>query len=261
MPAALGNNSKGNTGINYPYMRYADVLLMYAEAVNELENGVTGANGAKAIEAFKEVRNRAFAPENRGEKVDDYIAANTSKEAFFKLIMDERKWEFGGENIRWKDLVRWNKYAETVRDVFYDYYGLGVYRGGGDDYNTDGRFDKNYPPYTFTRVVANPNDINVYPNTTLDVLEFYNLWEAAVTPTGWTSAETYNWMEESTAAPRAQTRLSLRGYISVDELGKFTPFDMWQMPAEQLPVLRYILPFPASVISRGAGAYQNYYGY
>lgn len=75
-------------------MRYADVLLMYAEAVNELEGGVTGPNGAKAIEAFKQVRNRAFAFEDRSEKVDAYIAANTSKDDFFKILMNERKWEF-----------------------------------------------------------------------------------------------------------------------------------------------------------------------
>ena len=89
-------------------MRYADVLLMYAEAVNELEGGVTGPNGAKAIEAFKQVRNRAFAFEDRSEKVDAYIAANTSKDDFFKILMNERKWEFGDENMRWKDLVRIN---------------------------------------------------------------------------------------------------------------------------------------------------------
>ncbi len=38
---ALGNQSSDNTGINFPYMRYADVLLMYAEAVNEVEGGKT----------------------------------------------------------------------------------------------------------------------------------------------------------------------------------------------------------------------------
>ena len=99
--AAQGVQSQGSTGINYPYMRYADVLLMYAEAINELENGVQGANGAKAIKAFKEVRSRAFADADQGEKVDAYISANSgSKEDFFKMIMDERKWEFGGEGNR-----------------------------------------------------------------------------------------------------------------------------------------------------------------
>jgi len=107
---ALGNGSTGNTGINFPYMRYADVLLMYAEAVNELENGVTGANGEKAQDALRQVRNRAFVPALRQEKVEQYIqTASASKESFFNAIVNERKWEFGGENLRWKDLVRWKK--------------------------------------------------------------------------------------------------------------------------------------------------------
>ena len=65
---ALGNQSTGSTGINLPYMRYADILLMYAEAVNEVEEGVSGAHGAKAINAFKQVRKRAFAAADQSAK-------------------------------------------------------------------------------------------------------------------------------------------------------------------------------------------------
>jgi hypothetical protein len=260
-------STSANTGINYPYMRYADVLLMYAEAVNELEDGVTGPNGSKAIDAFKQVRSRAFNTSDQSEKVDAYIAASTSKDDFFKLIMNERKWEFSGENLRWKDLVRWNKYAEVIRDAFYDYYGMGVYCTGSDEYNLPGidDFDK-YPLYTFWRLGDNPKDINVYPNTTLQILDIYNLWELAMNPGGnWTSAATYDFMDGD-GMPRAETRLSLRGYIYAEVIPNkdgqiIFPYDMWNMPVEQLPVVRYILPYPATVIARGAGAYQNYYGY
>jgi hypothetical protein len=63
-------------------MRYADVLLMYAEAVNELEDGVSGTNGAKAIEALRQVRARAF---TNSDKIDAYIAsASGSKNRFPK---------------------------------------------------------------------------------------------------------------------------------------------------------------------------------
>jgi hypothetical protein len=257
---AQGVTSAGNTGINYPYMRYADVLLMYAEAINELEDGVTSANGAKAIAAFKEVRNRAFAPEHRGEKVDVYVAANTSKNDFFKILMNERKWEFGGENMRWKDLVRWNKYAEVVRDVFYDYYGFASYIGGDNFYNKDDRFDT-MPVQIFWQIAKNPNDVNIYPNTTLDVLDLYNPWKLEFHPgTPWEMAEMYQWYDDGTSTPKAQCRYSLRGYIQADEFGNITP-DLWNIPAENLPVVRYILPFPASVIQRSSGAYKNYYGY
>jgi hypothetical protein len=110
--SSMGTNSAGNTGINYPYMRYADVLLMYAEAVNALENGVAGANGSKAKQAFKQVRARAFSDQS---KVDAYVeSVSASKEMFLKAVLDERKWEFAGENMRWRDLVRNNMYGEVL---------------------------------------------------------------------------------------------------------------------------------------------------
>lgn len=125
----LGKTTTGATGINFAYIRYADVLLMFAEAENEL-NGPT----AEAQEALKVVRRRAFAPENRAEKVDNYVATATSKEDFLKLVLDERKWEFAGENMRWKDLVRNNMYAEKVFFTFLDYYAVTEAMAGTSSY-------------------------------------------------------------------------------------------------------------------------------
>lgn len=264
--AAQGAGSADKTGINYPYMRYADVLLMYAEAVNELENGVQGANGAKAISALKEVRNRAFDNADQSEKVDAYISSNSgSKEDFFKMIANERKWEFGGENMRWKDLVRWNKYAEVIRDVFYEYYGFAMYIGGDEFYNVNDRFD-NWPIQMFWQEVENPGVYNpaafpATPNKTLNVLEVLNPWEFAYNPgQPWTASDMFQFANDD-ATPKAQCLYSLRGYISANEFGAFKPNDMWEMPAEQLPPVRYILPIPQTVIQRSGGAYQNYYGY
>ena len=96
--------SAGNTGINFPYMRYTDVLLMYAEAANELNDGPTDA--AKA--ALHQVRQRAF---TNPEKIDSYIESMSgSKEDFLKAVLDERKFEFAGENMLkpfYKDLCSW----------------------------------------------------------------------------------------------------------------------------------------------------------
>ncbi len=112
--SALGNGSTGSTGINYPYMRYADVLLMYAEAANELDGGPSD---AKAVECLTKVHSRAF---DDGDPT--FIAtAQTSKEAFQKAVLDERKWEFAGENSRWRDLVRTNKYSEELVYSFLRY--------------------------------------------------------------------------------------------------------------------------------------------
>ncbi len=109
----LGSGSSKGTGINYPLMRYSDVLLMLAEAENEL-NGPT----ALAKEQLMKVRARAFAgAANYNEMVTNYVNNLNSKEAFFNAIVDERAWEFGGEGLRKFDLVRWNLYAKKVEQA------------------------------------------------------------------------------------------------------------------------------------------------
>ncbi len=106
------STSKG-TGINWPMLRYADVLLMFAEAENEL-NGPTG----EAQAAFKRIRQRAFDQSVWNTKVDEYVAnVAGNKEDFFNAIVDERAWEFGGEMIRKYELIRWNLYYEKVAET------------------------------------------------------------------------------------------------------------------------------------------------
>lgn len=109
-PKLLPTNTKG-TGINWPLMRYADVLLMFAEAENELNNGPTGA----AKNALAKVRQRAFASADWPTKVDAYIASKSDKTSFFNAIVDERFWEFGGEMMRKFDLIRWGNYEEKMQ--------------------------------------------------------------------------------------------------------------------------------------------------
>lgn len=112
-PAPGPSTNKG-TGINWPMMRYADVLLMFAEAENELNNGPTAA----AKEALARVRKRAFGEAEWAVKVDQYIAtASSGKGAFFKAIVDERAWEFGGEMIRKYELIRWNLYDTKINET------------------------------------------------------------------------------------------------------------------------------------------------
>lgn len=155
-----GPSTAKGTGINWPMMRYPDVLLMFAEAENEL-NGPTAA----AQEALKRVRQRAFAPEVWTEKVDNYVAqAAASKTAFFDAIVDERAWEFGGEMIRKYELIRWGIYAEKVQETveglkkMADDANNGT--GDGPDYmywkvNESGDFEVLNPDF---KVVAPPDD-------------------------------------------------------------------------------------------------------
>lgn len=110
LPENPGASSSKSTGINWPIMRYSDVLLMLAEAENEL-NGPTDL----AKDALKQVRERAFINSSKKtEKVDNYVNALADKTSFFEAIVNERAWEFGGEMMRKWDLVRWNKFGEKV---------------------------------------------------------------------------------------------------------------------------------------------------
>ncbi len=88
-----------NVGYNWVMIRFADVLLMYAEAANEINNGPT----PEAIAAFEEVRKRAF----RGNTGLIGVTP-TDKAGFFNAIVNERFLEFGHEGIRKYDLLRWN---------------------------------------------------------------------------------------------------------------------------------------------------------
>jgi hypothetical protein len=89
-------------GMNKIYMRYAEVLLIAAEAANELE----GVAAAKPY--LREIRTRAFAPADQAINVDAYLNNITSPDDMFKKIVEENKFEFTGEMERKQALIRWN---------------------------------------------------------------------------------------------------------------------------------------------------------
>ena len=101
--------SQQDDGLNWLYMRYADVVLMAAEAINEIDGP------AVAAPYLKMIRDRAFP--NNPEKVTTFMAAATaSKDAFFNAIVDERALEFTGEKLRKGDLIRWNLLGSKVTE-------------------------------------------------------------------------------------------------------------------------------------------------
>ena len=130
--APQGVSTEGATGISFAYIRYADVLLMLAEADNELNDGPTdvGKN------ALKTVRKRAFDQADWADMVDFYVDTEVSgsKEDFLKAVLNERKWEFAGENMRWKDLVRNNMYSEALLYTFLTYYAVAETQTGPSEY-------------------------------------------------------------------------------------------------------------------------------
>lgn len=102
--------NNGNTSINFPILRYADVLLMYAEA--ELQ---TAGPTAIAYDAVNQVRRRGYGfPIGTANAISD-LPAGLSKDAFFRQgIFDERMRELCFEGVRRSDLIRWGLYVQEM---------------------------------------------------------------------------------------------------------------------------------------------------
>ncbi|MGN6492890.1 MAG: RagB/SusD family nutrient uptake outer membrane protein [Agriterribacter sp.] len=100
--------STASSGMNWPVLRYADVLLMYAEASNEV-NGPT----QDAYDAVNAIRDRAQLADLSG----------LSKEQLREAIWKERWHELCFENITWFDMVRLRKAFNVTTKQFEDYVG------------------------------------------------------------------------------------------------------------------------------------------
>ncbi|MDB5262150.1 MAG: RagB/SusD protein [Adhaeribacter sp.] len=104
-PAHLTSTS---SGLNWSLLRYAEVLLTYAEAANE----ATGPS-ALAYEAINQIRRRAQRPELSG----------LSQQAFREAIWRERWHELSYENKTWFDMARLRKAFNVTTKTFEDYVG------------------------------------------------------------------------------------------------------------------------------------------
>ena len=144
LPYGGGNDD----GVKPVYMRYADILLMLAEVTNELE----GPEAAKPY--LLEVRKRAY----KGYEADAeaYVNTLTSKDAFFKAIVDERALEFVGEFLRKADLIRWNMLKTKLDEAKTEMYALSEKQGAVYyKYNDDG--------YTLTLYGYNEGELGNNP--------------------------------------------------------------------------------------------------
>lgn len=100
---------KNDDGVNWQYMRLADVYLMAAEAINALDN-----DQQTAWKYMKPVLDRALP----AAKVEALKAKYTaSQEAFFNGIVEQRGFEFAGEMLRKADLVRWGIIDEKMAEA------------------------------------------------------------------------------------------------------------------------------------------------
>lgn len=127
----LINNDKSN--VNWYFLRYSDVLLLYAEALNEWKGSPT----PEAYAAINEVRRRAYGN-------NDHDLKGLSPEDFKQAVQDERAYELAFEGHRRMDLVRWGIYYKTVKTTS---NAINLWFQDNDPeknkpYNTAGRYTK-----------------------------------------------------------------------------------------------------------------------
>jgi hypothetical protein len=108
-PAIAPNDAVQYLSLKWQIIRYSDVLLMFAEAENEL-NGPTAA----AYDAVNKVRRRGYGKAINTANAEVDLPAGLSKSAFFNALVKERSLELGGEGVRKYDLIRWNLLASTI---------------------------------------------------------------------------------------------------------------------------------------------------
>ncbi len=111
----IANGSSGvagtrNDNLNVPQIRYAEVLLLYAEAQNEV-SGPT----AEAHAAFKRIRDRA--------KLTTPDLGTYGKDAFREAVWKERWHELCYEQITWFDMIRLRKAFNQITKQFEDFVG------------------------------------------------------------------------------------------------------------------------------------------
>lgn len=113
-------------------MRYADVLLMLAEAVNESEGPTQ-----EAYDAVNAVRRRAFGKPQDDESGEADLAPGMSADEFREAVRTERAHELCFEGQRKQDLIRWGIYYEKVMET---YELLEDWREGFSDYYVGGEY-------------------------------------------------------------------------------------------------------------------------
>ncbi|WP_266366997.1 RagB/SusD family nutrient uptake outer membrane protein [Tellurirhabdus rosea] len=100
---ATSQQNRSDYSLNFPLIRYEDVLLMYAEILNE-EVAEGAAPPTEAVTILNRIRKRAGVPD-----------VKPATKAGFRLAMEqERRWEFAAEGLRWHDIVRTGRAIELM---------------------------------------------------------------------------------------------------------------------------------------------------
>jgi starch-binding outer membrane protein, SusD/RagB family len=156
-------------GLKWQILRYSDVLLMFAEAENEI-NGPTDL----AYNAINMVRRRGFGkPLTIADPTVD-LPTGLGKADFFKAIVRERSLELSGEGVRKYDLLRWNLLQAALTETKANLTKLGnatssnsvrvtdltySYQAAGPQYTTV------LPLFVFIKTGTQADDFSIFANS------------------------------------------------------------------------------------------------
>ncbi len=231
--AIATGNAKWMTGINVVRMRYSQVLLMYAEVMNELagpDGTYAGDASLTARQALKEVHCRAFADSDKADAEAYVNAIAATKDAMFDAIVDENAWELAGEGGRKIDLIRWNLLAEKINE-FKDVY-----------------------------VAQMQDEVNGYPEKI-----YFNYSDAAKTTIDMSSVTWYG-LPEGKSSKDYDDNKTFFGAERTDNTQKQLKVNLPSISSglvgDNVEVInRYLLPIGSTTISASNGTLHNSYGY
>lgn len=251
-------SAKHLTGINVVRMRYSQVLLYYAECLNELvgpDAPLPGAATAKtAREALKEVHARAFDAAHESEAKAYVDGISSDHDAFLEAIMQENAWELTGEGVRKFDLVRWGVLAQKIAQMKKDYAEQCITWPNAIYFK--------YTDATETRIDL--SSVNFYES------QFTS--ESEATAAGYVKATGFGFFDISKSAPdvtavenrdkNTQYTVNLpricEGLVGTTIDGTIgEPVNL----AAQAVKNRYILPIYTTTIADSEGSLKNSYGY
>lgn len=110
-PDAAGSGA--TAGNDFPLYRYADVLLLYAEADARASGNITNA----ALESINKVHRRAFGRDHTSVSDVDFKKEDYTLDSFIELVITERGYETQMEGKRWLDLKRTGQVKERIKEA------------------------------------------------------------------------------------------------------------------------------------------------
>jgi hypothetical protein len=179
--------------LKWQILRYSDVLLMFAEAENEINGGPTAA----AYNALNMVRRRGYGKPITTPDVTVDIPAGLSNSDFFKAVVRERALELGGEGVRKYDLIRWNLLGTALAESKANMIKMSTLTS-----MVNPSYMAGYPSYCLSTTL--PISMYYFTTTTSDNNNIGGIWANSLyktaptaTPTGTTKV---TWLSSAIAA-------------------------------------------------------------